>query len=344
MFNTSEWVSLGHPDKTADYISEYILDKLLTYDKNVRYALEVQVKDNIVNLAGEVTTSVSASKTQYESWVKEALREIGYTNEYAYHWGYENTVNADDAIVNQFISTQSQDIAMGVDNDGWGDQGIFFGLAMKNASMSYMPRDIFYARRFGYAIYKADFCGLDVKTQVTTRGPNIEQLIVAAPVKTQEDMERIAGIVHNICHAENINPPKQLIINGTGRFVKHSSMGDCGITGRKLAVDFYGGNCEIGGGSPWTKDVTKADLTLNAYARKLAVDFIRCRGDYPGVKVKISCCIGSSVIYVTFFDLHGNEISSEKRILTPGQAVRELGFDKISFAYLCEKGIPYVVC
>lgn len=343
MLYTSEWVSLGHPDKTADYISEYILDKLLVRDRNVRYALEVQIKDNVVNLAGEVTTSCPVSPVEYESWVKDALRVIGYTNEYAQHWGYENAINAEDVTVNLFISQQSTDIASGVNMEGWGDQGIFFGLAVKNAAMSYMPRDIYLARRFGYALYKADFCGLDVKTQVTTRGTNIEQLIVAAPAKNPEDMDMISSLVHDICRAENINPPKQLIINRTGRYVKHSSMGDCGITGRKLAVDFYGGNCEIGGGSPWTKDFTKADLTLNAYARHLAVDFIRKQSDYPGVKVKISCCIGSPVIYVTLFDLHGNEINSEKRVLSPAQAIKELNFDKISLSFLCAKGIPYAI-
>lgn len=344
MITTSEWVSLGHPDKIADYISEYILDRFLARDKYVRYALEVQVKDNTVNLAGEVTSTYKPSPDEYEKWTKDAIRKIGYTDDYAFDWGYENAICPSDVIVNTFISRQSPDIAVGVDKDTWGDQGIFFGMAMKNNYTYYMPKDIYLARKFGNALFRRDFCGLDIKTQVTLKGHSFEELVIAAPILKNSNAEsNILETVTTICEIENLSFPKNLIINGTGEYVKHSSMGDCGTTGRKLAVDFYGGNCEIGGGSPWTKDYSKADLSLNAYARKLAVDFVKSTNEYPGVKVKLSCSIGSDIVYITYLDLHGNVISSDKTSLPPSKVVAELGFNKCSFAELCETGLPYAI-
>ncbi len=340
---TSEWVSLGHPDKTADYISEYILDEIRKIDKNVRYALEVQIKDNIVNLAGEITTRANIKIEDYEQWVKQALRDIGYTSDYAEKWGKENAVNAENMIVNVFVSAQSSDIAIGVDNNGWGDQGIFFGFATNMKKTHYMPLDAYLAREFGTRLFNCDDCGLDIKTQVTISDNKLEQLIVAAPVLNVDVIEKIIENIKSVCEIEGINYPRELIINGTGIYKKHSSMGDCGITGRKLAVDFYGGNCEIGGGSPWTKDASKADLTLNAYARKLALDFIRQNKEYKCAKAKLSCCIGRNDVYVTLFDLQGNVISSEKKILSPKDAISELKFDSISFANVCRIGLPYYV-
>lgn len=126
---TSEYVSLGHPDKVADYISEYLLDRYLEQDPDTRYAVEVQIKDTRVCLGGEVTSKASFGPEQIEKYVQEAVREIGYTKEYADKWGRENTISADDIECHCFISQQSPDIAQGVDRDGWGDQGIFFGYA-----------------------------------------------------------------------------------------------------------------------------------------------------------------------------------------------------------------------
>lgn len=113
--------------------------------------------------------------------------------------------------------------------------------------------------------------------------------IVAIPL--HPDNEDVAKRVVEYYVKSVIGEKCRVTVNGTGRYVVHSSMGDCGTTGRKLAVDFYGGNCRIGGGSPWTKDPTKADLSLNLYARKLAVDFMKAHS-IDEVHVQTSCCIG----------------------------------------------------
>ena len=121
---TSEYVTLGHPDRTADYISEYILDRYLEQDPYTRYALEVQVKDNFVTLGGEITSKANFNYAEIIQFVQNALNEIGYTHEYAKKWGEGNTIDPERVFVVQNISQQSTDIGQGVDNSGWGDQGI----------------------------------------------------------------------------------------------------------------------------------------------------------------------------------------------------------------------------
>ena len=143
----SEYVSLGHPDKVADYISEYILDRLIEQDPKTRYALEVQIKDNFVTLGGEITTS--AHSIDYISWVRQAVEAIGYTKEYCEKWGKENTIDPEALNVVLHISQQSPDIAQGVDNQGWGDQGIMFGMAVNKPETEYMPEDFYNAKELG---------------------------------------------------------------------------------------------------------------------------------------------------------------------------------------------------
>ena len=141
--NTSEYVSLGHPDKTADYISEWILDEALRQDSATRYAVEVQAKDNVVNLAGEITTKASLD---FAKLAKEAVEDIGYTAEYAKCWGENNCIDPTKLEVYAYISQQSPDIAQGVDKDAWGDQGIFWGMATPDKSTDYMRKDYWLAK------------------------------------------------------------------------------------------------------------------------------------------------------------------------------------------------------
>lgn len=342
---TSEYVTLGHPDKVADYISSYILDRILEMDKRVRYAVEVQVKDNHVTLGGEMTSRAEVRNVDFVRWTREAVREVGYTHEYAETWGADNAMDADKLTVDVHISAQSTDIAQGVNRDGWGDQGIFWGMATAEEEVDHMPRDYFMAKEIGirlYAYAKGEGfgkVGLDIKTQVEMVDGRVVEVVVAAPMKDDANEDAVESTVRDVVLAYCPGSAYTLTVNGTGRYVRHSSMGDCGTTGRKLAVDFYGGNCRIGGGSPWTKDGTKADVALNLWARKLAVDFIRLHPSIGRCFVSISCCIGQSRIRVTKYDSRMEALFSSVENEPAGNVIRELELSEPRFAAKCRDGL-----
>lgn len=340
MIKTSEWVSLGHPDKIADYISSYLLDEYLRHDPEVRYAVEVQVKGNVVNLAGEVTSTWHPDDLTLKRTVKKAVAGIGYTHYYSTLWGAENTMDASALVVNSWIGEQSPDIARGVDRNGWGDQGIFWGMACDETE-GLMPRDIALAERIGRKIYRLAYTepergiGLDIKTQVTTGGGgNVLQLIVAAPCMTS-DAEQT---VRNLVRSESGYRGEDVIVNGTGRYVRHAAFGDCGTTGRKLAVDFYGGNCRIGGGSPWTKDGSKADVALNLYARFEAVRWLMTTGGGT-VFCSISCCIGREEIRETYYDTAMRQLGTYVNTFGVKDAAEVLDLRRPIYAELCRDGL-----
>ena len=149
MYKTSEWVSLGHPDKMADFISCYILDRYLEQDPMTRYALEVMIKDNIVTLGGEITSKAQYSAEDIAAFVRVAVNQIGYTRAYQLFWGEENTISGNNVLVAEHISQQSPDIAQGVNKSGWGDQGIFWGMATNTPETDYMPKDHWLAKKIG---------------------------------------------------------------------------------------------------------------------------------------------------------------------------------------------------
>ena len=161
---TSEYVTLGHPDRTADYISEYILDRYVEKDPDTRYAVEVQIKDNWVSLVGEVTSKAEFTDAERAEFVRRAIAEVGYTPEYAAKWPAGCALDSSKVEVAQHISRQSQDIAAGVDAGGWGDQGIFWGMAAPDKDHDYMPLDHWYAKKIGDFLYEKRFGGLDIKT------------------------------------------------------------------------------------------------------------------------------------------------------------------------------------
>ena len=338
MLKTSEWVSLGHPDKVADYISCYLLDRFLEQDPYTRFAVEVQIKDNFVTLGGEVTSKANYSQEDIARFVSEAVADIGYTAAYQRKWGADNTINADDIQVTMHISQQSPDIAQGVDADGWGDQGIFWGMATNTPDSNYMPADWYLAKKIGQHLYDIRYAGLDIKTQVTMRNGNPEEIIVAIPMLPQHTERDVISAV-TFCCGGQLPDDCKIIVNGTGRYVRHGSWGDCGTTGRKLAVDFYGGNCRIGGGSPWTKDGTKADLSLNLLARARAVSYIQEHPDCPEVHCAISCRIGSPEILVVFTDKAGNELLSYRERVTPEELIKEFKLQTPRFAEMCKNGL-----
>ena len=199
MNSCSEYVSLGHPDKTADAIASYLLDEYIRHDPKTRFALEVQLKDHCCNLAGEVTSSWHPTKGEIQFNVQEAIRKVGYTGEYAKKWPKGSTLNADEVFVNDFIGKQSPDIAQGVDRDGWGDQGCFMGMATNEADFGYMPRDRYLAHEIGKSLYKAALTGsapigLDIKVLVATKKDWVERVIVAAPMTKENEVSARAFV------------------------------------------------------------------------------------------------------------------------------------------------------
>lgn len=339
MLKTAEAVSIGHPDKTADYISCYILDKLIKQDPWVHYAVEVLVKDNTVVLAGEVSGHIDMSNIN--EYVRNAIREIGYDEHYSNIW-QDKAINVNKIEIINKIGVQSAEINQGVEQNGWGDQGVFVGYACAGDGL--INRELWLARKLNDAIFnmakKSDNLGLDIKTQITlnTDTDEIETAIVAVPMLKYENLNQF--IIKTLGMA-----PKNIIVNGTGIYQTHSSIADAGVTGRKLACDFYSTACPIGGGSPWTKDASKADLTLNIYARYLAVEHLR---DNDECFVYLSSCIGKSELpsglvrtvkngVVTNNDLYCNQ--------RPKDLIKLFGLNRPIYTKLCRQGltafIPY---
>ena len=338
----SEYVSPGHPDKVADYISEYILDRCIEKDPNARYAVEVMIKGNMVHLAGEVTAREFFGYVQMKQFVKEALHEIGYTEEYYKAWDGK-VINPEDIEVQVDITTQSPEIGQGVDNDGWGDQGIFFGYA--DPDEVYMtPRSHSLAKDLCHMLYtqaKNDgIGGIDIKTEIILDEDGlIEKIIAAVPCRDEGEYNDIMASI--IEWYKSVEPDftlyPEVILNGTGNYVMHGPVADCGVTGRKLVVDFYGGELHVGGGSPWTKDGSKADLTLNLFAREMARKY--AKETNHAVKVSIACCIGRSEIDYVVETVCGEEITAGKMNVTPKELIRQYDLNKPIFASMCTFGL-----
>lgn len=347
MTQTSEYCALGHPDRASDFLVSYLLDRYIEQDPGTRFALEAQIKDNHVTLGGEVTSAYRMPYLELSRHVRDAICAIGYTPEYAKRWGAENCIDPDALDVVAHIGAQSPDISQGVDADGWGDQGIFWGMATGTEATGYMPLDHTIAKRLGMWLYEAALkgdlpIGLDIKTQVVVEDGNVACVVVAAPCRTDAEasalrapiLEWLAG---NCGDAFGV-AANGLIVNGTGAYVRHASAGDCGTTGRKLAVDFYGGNCCIGGGSPWGKDPTKADVTLNVYARHLAMQKLEKVGGET-VYCAISCCIGMRGIYIAYFDGHMNEIGRAWQSLPASEIIDKMDLRAPVWAFKCRNGL-----
>ncbi len=333
MIRFSEFVSLGHPDKVADFISEHILDRYLERDRYVRYAVEVQIKDRVVTLGGEVSSRVHFTDKELAGFVAEAVAFVGYTPQYRALWGKENAISSSDLEVSVNISQQSPDIARGISRDGWGDQGIFWGMAVANPLANYMPADHHLARLVGESVFRSGLGGLYLKTQVAMDGNTIRSLVAAVPQREEDDESRLRADLASLVPAGT-----EVVLNGTGRYVTHGPIGDCGTTGRKLAVDFYGGNCRLGGGSPWTKDGSKADVALNLYARHRALCYLK-ENRLPLVYCASSCCIGRPDITLAFFDGRNEQLAEERERFGPQEAAGLLRLREPRYAALCRNGL-----
>ena len=213
MQKTAEAVSLGHPDKTSDYISSYILDRMIEQDKAVKYAVEVMLKDNTVILGGEIKGNVSLDKLK--DYVLKALEEVGYTQNYAKIWG-KYAIEPEKIKVINLIGQQSAEINQGVEQDGWGDQGVFVGYACQGEGM--INRELYLARKLNRALYQkalqSKHLGLDIKTQITLDDEGkIETAIVAIPMLKTENLTQF--VIDTLGEK-----PKNIIINGNNDVIR----------------------------------------------------------------------------------------------------------------------------
>jgi len=298
---TSESVSEGHPDKMADQISDAILDKMLKDDPNSRVAVETLVKTGMVVIAGEVRTD---TYVDLEEVVRNVVLGIGYNSS---DLGFDG---ASCAVLNA-IGKQSQDIARGVDEAedkdlGAGDQGLMFGYA-SNETPVLMPAPIYYAHRLVEKQAELRKSGAlpwlrpDAKSQVTLRYEHgkpvaIDAVVLStqhAPSVSQADLRAavLEQVIQAVLPGEWLHSDTQYHINPTGNFEIGGPMGDCGVTGRKIIVDTYGGMARHGGGAFSGKDPTKVDRSA-AYAARYVAKNIVAAGIADRCEIQVSYAIG----------------------------------------------------
>lgn len=202
-------------------------------------------------------------------------------------------------------------------------------MAENNTSTAFFPKDWYWAKLIKDRLMELPYAGKDIKTLVTMDDDKIIEVIAAVPLKNNEkDVEE---------YIKEMTDCNNVILNGTGKYITHSTIADCGITGRKLAVDFYGGNCRIGGGSPWTKDGSKADLTLNLYARELAKIYTIANNTTS--YASISCCIGKSKIDVSIYDANHKQVDHHSEFISPERLINRYRLNKPNFKNLCKWGL-----
>ena len=300
---TSESVTEGHPDKVSDRISDSVLDALLAGDKYSRVACETLTNTNLAVVAGEIT---SETNVDYEEVVRQAIREIGYT-------GQEMGYDCDNCEVRVHLDQQSPDISQGVTqgkglhrDQGAGDQGMMFGFAC-GETPTLMPAPIYYAHRLTERLTEVrkkgivDYFYPDGKSQVTLayegNTPTHADAIVIAQ-QHADDVEHdkiVEDIVEHVIKptlpSELLDPLPEFHINATGRFVIGGPHGDCGLTGRKIIVDTYGGYAPHGGGAFSGKDPSKVDRSA-AYAGRWVAKNVVAAGLAERCEVALAYSIG----------------------------------------------------
>ncbi len=321
---TSESVGEGHPDKMADQISDAILDAILAQDKGCRVAVETLVKTGLVVLGGEITTTADVD---YEAIARRTIKRIGYDKE---ELGFDD--QSCEVLV--AISKQSPDIAMGVDRadekeQGAGDQGLMFGYAT-NETKQLMPATIQLShqlvKRHADVRRSGELSWLrpDAKSQVTIlfddgKPKSIDTVVLSTQHDEDVSMSDIqAGVLEHIIKPilpeELLTETTQYLINPTGNFIIGGPVGDCGLTGRKIIVDTYGGMARHGGGAFSGKDPSKVDRSA-AYAARYVAKNIVAAGLADRCEIQVSYAIGvakpTSVRVKTF----GTEKVSEEKIV-----------------------------
>ena len=323
---TSESVSEGHPDKVCDRISDTIVDAYLSTMPEARVACETLATTNRVVIAGEVRGPASITPAMIENLAREAIRDIGYEQE-RFHW---ETVE-----IENLLHAQSADIAQGVDasgnkDEGAGDQGIMFGYACRETP-ELMPAPIFYAHRILRMMSEArksgaaPMLGPDAKSQVTVLYRDGKPVKAASIVVSTQHLDEsmtsddvravVEPIVREALPKDWVNGTTAWHVNPTGKFVIGGPDGDCGLTGRKIIVDTYGGAAPHGGGAFSGKDPTKVDRSAAYAARYLAKNVVAA-GLADRCAIQIAYAIGVAKPLSVYVDLYGTGTVDESRLET----------------------------
>jgi S-adenosylmethionine synthetase len=330
-FFTSESVTEGHPDKVADQISDAVLDAIMAQDKNCRVACETLVTTGMVFLAGEISTTCYVEMPQI---ARETIREIGYhSSQMGFDWRT--------CAVMTSIDHQSPDIAQGVNqgeglfkDQGAGDQGLMFGYAT-DETPELMPMPLMFAHKLCNRLSvvrkngSLDFLRPDGKAQVTIEYENgmpkrVDTVVIAAQHKadvTYEDLKEaiIEEVIRKIIPKEMMDGDTKYYINATGKFVLGGPMADCGLTGRKIIVDTYGGMGSHGGGCFSGKDPSKVDRSASYMARHIAKNIV-VAGISKKCELQIAYAIGVAQPVSIMIDMMGTG-------LIPKEKVREIILD-----------------
>ena len=332
---SSESVGEGHPDKVCDTISDAILDACLAQDKSSRVACETFVKSNVVVIGGEITTKANFD---YNQVVREAIRGIGYIND-------DDVFHADKVFINNYLTSQSGDIAQGVDakaakgkataEQGAGDQGLMFGFAC-DETPELMPAPIMFAHRIGRELTrvrksgKAKWLRPDAKSQCSVRYANGKPVEITSVVVSTQHTDDVSHkqihdfitkkIVHKVLPKRLLTRKTQYLVNPTGRFVVGGPQGDAGLTGRKIIVDTYGGMGRHGGGAFSGKDPSKVDRSA-AYMGRYVAKNVVAAGLASRCEVQFAYAIGYPDPVSVAVDTFGTGIASDEAIAQAVQSV-----------------------
>ena len=352
-FFTSESVTGGHPDKICDQISDAVLDAILAEDKNGRVACECCCTTGMVMIMGEITTS---AKIDIPSIARQVICDIGYDSP-------EKGFDGHTCAILTTIDKQSPDIALGVDRQGAGDQGMMFGYACRETP-ELMPLPISLAHKLAAQLTKVRADGTlpylrpDGKTQVTVEYAEdgtpvrIDAVVVssqhAAYIETEtlrRDIEK--NVIREIIPADMMDDKTKIFINPTGRFVTGGPQGDSGLTGRKIIVDTYGGYSRHGGGAFSGKDPTKVDRSA-AYAARYMAKNIVAAGLADKCEVEIAYAIGVDEPVSVFVDSFGTGIIPDSEIaaaanevfdLRPASIIKDLDLRRPIYRQLAALGV-----
>ena len=343
-FFTSESVTEGHPDKIADQISDAVLDAILAQDPQGRVACETLVTTGLVVIAGEITAHCHVD---FAEIARSTIRELGYTRA---KYGFD----CDACGVVCSIDKQSPDIAQGVDTGGAGDQGLMFGYACTE-TRQLMPMPIQLAHQLTRRLTECRREGIlnwlrpDGKSQVTVeykgdRPVRVDTIVVSAqhsPEETNEQIREgvIEQVIRHVIPAQLMDDKTKLHINPTGRFVVGGPQGDCGVTGRKIIVDTYGGVGSHGGGAFSGKDPSKVDRSASYMARHIAKNCVAA-GLADRMGLQLAYAIGVAEPISIMVDTHGTARVDEETIqdlirahfkLTPREIIETLNLRRPIF-------------